>query len=93
MLCDELESEKTCKASQKEIGTRNIFRNSSDEKKKKKIVQKRKLVSRDSYNTKKKNHTAFFPGSKCGGRVITTESCVYAFLSFSLKKICALRAL
>ena len=35
MLCDELESEKTCKASQKEIGTRNIFRNSSDEKKKK----------------------------------------------------------
>lgn len=47
MLCDELESEKTCKANQKEIGTRNIFRNSSDEKKKK-IVQKRKLVSRDS---------------------------------------------
>lgn len=91
MLCDELESEKTCKASQKEIGTRNIFRNSSDEKKKK-IVQKRKPVSRDSYSTKKKAH-GFFPGSKCGGRVTTTESCVYAFLSFSLKKICALRAL
>ena len=90
MLCDELESEKTCKASQKEIGTRNIFRNSSDEKKK--FVQKRRPVSRDLKWYQKKAH-GFFPGSKCGGRVTATESCVYAFLSFSLKKICALRAL
>lgn len=83
---------KPAKLTKKKLGQETFFV-ILQMKKKKKIVQKRKLVSRDSYNTKKKNHTAFFPGSKCGGRVITTESCVYAFLSFSLKKICALRAL
>lgn len=45
MLCDELESEKTCKANQKEIGTRNIFRNSSDEKKKKNCTEKETSIT------------------------------------------------
>lgn len=82
---------KPAKPAKKKLGQETFFV-ILQMKKKKKIVQKRKPVSRDSYSTKKKAH-GFFPGSKCGGRVTATESCVYAFLSFSLKKICALRAL